>query len=314
MHTKGNYNQEFLAPISLLWEQSIIYLLVILGLVFAPFLPFVGAMLEVMAIWIFWRHYNGYTTFPDNLVSRKRYQNSVHPLYIPDHPVQWIVLVIQQNGPSWTRFSDIELKLQTVVLFFSVPGIWLGSRFGDVIWYRILSLILVLFWMTVLVRNGRRPKKSLEKSEVNVDNMFDFPNAFDHTAIVLLKPGGPGRGAYGLRYFANQTPELPAQDQLYFLNLALGKDESAPVMYEKEGGITLWHADYHMISIAKTLTNQDEDHPLISRYSAVLPLMHDGYKCLTLSRYTSDESAHHADFRNFIYDFLLKFDHAGVTE
>ncbi|MCF7804179.1 MAG: Zn-dependent exopeptidase M28 [Candidatus Marinimicrobia bacterium] len=303
--------EEFRAVSSYSWELIGIALLFAAGVALGPFHPFIGTIFVVLGAWSFWRHFTGFNTLFSYIIPKKQSQNVTATIPSTGETKRTVVLMAHYDtaraallwAPAVVKNFRQSFVLNAVLAFAAVPFTWLGSEWGVHLWYQIVALVLVVYF---LAQVGIFIQRETVHSHVNGANdngsgvavMLNLAEKYaesplEHTEIQVLATGCEESGMYGVKAFYNAHGDDLYRNETYFLNF--DNVGAGTLNYcLGEGMLTFWPYDAEIVQIAKEVNQQPAFQEVETcryrlAYFDTLPLVQEGYKCITCIGLTSEK-------------------------
>lgn len=306
-------SHEFPVPPSHNLMRAGIGILAVTGTALVYFSPFIGAIVLVLSGWFHWRGSHGYRTPLSALPGRVESRNITAEIPAGESASRILVLVANSEFPeSWadSESSFITLtraqwsRVLLILICLAVPLAWLGSRWGNHLWYQIIGGVLLLLFlvyslMPFIESAGRDSPDVVLRSTGDAAVLLELAaqllkEPLIHTDIILLFAGGNNRDLAGSRQFLSRHEENLVPDSTWIINLEqAGSGEFRYCI--GEGCISFWWYDHQITAIAKEVMVQHgfngSGYGYREKLLATLPFVQQGYRCLTFAGMTPEKNA-----------------------
>lgn len=294
--------EPFLSPSTYSWEVIIFALFVSSGLILSLYIPSLGAILSVLGLWSFVRHFDGRDTLIGKCIRKKPSQNIVGEPKDKDKEKVVYLMAHYDTTRASHLFHPSLVKnfrssfLISATLIFIAPliafsGIWLGNNAG----YKIVVLgiagyvsiqIIFLIHRELFHKytNGANDNGSGVTAILALAKYFS-DHVLKNTSVRIIATGCEEAGLYGARAFVEQFRNDRVSDNTYVLNIDnVGKGNLHYCV--GEGMLGFHHYDSELVTIAEHISYGEFSDVKPFRYTLAqfdsLILSHENIKTITL--------------------------------
>jgi len=304
--------QTFQSPATFSWELTGIAGLLAVGAALGPYFPIPGTFLAVLGAWFFTRHFIGEQTPFSKVVKKHPSQNLTGTIEPDNSAKRTVVLMAHYDtsraaliwSPSMVKNFRQSFLINAILAYASVPFIYLGTEWSDFLWYKITTVLLSIYFLfQIIVFIQRETAHShVPGANDNGSGVTSILKLVEHyvthplnsTRIVFAATGCEEAGMAGARTFMEETRDFLDPETTYFLNF--DNVGAANLHYCIGEGMLFFQAyDQDLVDLAAKMANapafQDiQSHRYRVAYFDTLPVVKEGYKCLTFIGLNDDKS------------------------
>ncbi|MBS1270963.1 MAG: putative lipoprotein aminopeptidase LpqL [Candidatus Marinimicrobia bacterium] len=294
------------------WELMGIAGLFAIGVALGPFYPFIGTILAVLGIWSFWRHFDGHKTLFSPLIRKHNSQNVLAAIPPKEEKRQAVVLMAHYDttragllwAPSMVKNFRASFLMNATLGLVTVPWTWLGSLRGSHLWYQIISAVLLVYFLGqigIFIQretvhspvNGANDNGSGVTAILKLAEQF-AQNPLSNTEIIIAATGCEEASLDGARALINEHLADFDPATTYFLNF--DNIGAGTLNYcTGEGMLSFWGYNPKLLNTAQKLTNTTQFSGVETcrytlAYFDTLPIVKEGYKCITFIGLWEDKS------------------------
>jgi len=304
--------QPFLSPATFSWELAGIAGLLAIGAAFGPYFPIPGTFLVVLGAWFFTRHFIGEHTPFSKIVKKHPSQNVIGTIEPADSAKRTVVLMAHYDtsraaliwSPKMVKNFRQSFLINAVLAYASVPFTYLGTEWSDFLWYKIITVLLALYFLFQVIVFIRRETAHSHVPGANdngsgVTTILKLAEQYathplNSTRVLFAATGCEEAGMAGARTFLEESEDVLDPETTYFLNF--DNVGAANLHYCVGEGMLFFQAyDQDLVDLAAQITTtsafQDiQSHRYRVAYFDTLPVVNEGYKCLTFIGLNDDKS------------------------